>query len=113
MEKGDAVKGIDRAGHDFSYTLSVAVDASGKMLEGAGFQDIRDLKAILAAHPRQLGRNLLQQFTVYATGTPVRFSDRPVIEAILDSCEADGFRVRDLLLGLIQSPIFLGTPGCL
>lgn len=113
MEKGDTVKGIDRAGHDFSYTLSVAVDASGKMLEGASFQDIRDLKAILAANPRQLGRNLLQQFTVYATGTPVRFSDRPVIEAILDSCSADGFRVRNLLLGLIQSPIFLGTPGCL
>lgn len=113
MEMGDSVKGIDRAGHDFSYTLSVAVDASGKMWDGAGFRDIRDLKAILAANPRQLGRNLLQQFTVYATGTPTRFSDRPVIEAILDSCAADGFRVRDLLLGLIQSPIFLGTPGCL
>jgi hypothetical protein len=113
MEKGEAVKGIDRAGHDYSYTLSVAVDPSGKTLEGASFENIRELKAILSANPRQLGRNLLQQFTVYATGTPVRFSDRPVIESILDSCAADGYRVRDLLLGLIQSPVFLGTPGCL
>ena len=111
MEKGDAVKGIDRAGHDFAYTLSVPVDASGKLLDGRGFESVRDLKVILAANPRQLGRNLLHQFTIYATGTPVRFSDRPVIEAILDSCAPGEFRVRDLLLGLIQSPVFLGNPG--
>jgi len=112
MEKGDAVKGIDRAGHDFAYTLSVPVDASGKLLDGSGFESVRDLKVILAANPRQLGRNLLHQFTIYATGTPVRFSDRAEIEAILDSCAPRGFRVRDLLLGLIQSPVFLGNPGC-
>jgi hypothetical protein len=94
------------------YTLSARVDASGKLLDGTGFQDVRGLKAILAANPRQLGRNLLHQFTIYATGTPVRFSDRPEIESILDSCAPGGFRVRDLLLGLIQSRVFLGDPGC-
>ena len=74
------------------------VDASGKLLDGRAFQDINDLKAILAADPRQLARNLLQQFTVYATGTPVRFSDRRGDRAMLDACAADGYRVRDLLL---------------
>jgi len=113
MEKGETVHGVDKAGHDFTHTLSVPVDASGKMPEGEPFSNIRDMKAILAANPRQLGRNLLYQFTVYSTGTPMRFSDRPMIEAILDSCAADGFRVRDLLLGLIQSPVFLGNSGCL
>jgi len=113
LEKGEAVKGIDRAGHDFYYTLSAPVDAAGKMWAGPGFEDVRGLKAILAENPRQLGRNLLQQFTIYATGTPVRFSDRPAIESILEACAADGFRVRDLLLGLIESPVFLGAPGCL
>lgn len=113
MEKGEPVRGIDRAGHDFTYTLSVSVDTSGKMLDGTSFENIRDLKQILAKKPRQLGRNLLHQFTVYATGTPVRFSDRPTIEAILDTCQKDGYRVRDLLLGLIESPIFLGSAGCL
>ncbi len=112
VEQGEPIKGIDRAGHDFAYTLSVPVDASGKMPDGAGFDNIRELKQFLAANPRQLGRNLLHQFTVYATGTPVRFSDRQAIEAILDSCEKEGYRVRDLLLGLIESPVFLGFPGC-
>ncbi len=111
MEKGESVTGIDRAGHDFAYTLAGPVDASGKLLDGRTFQDIRELKAILASNPRQLARNLLHQFTVYATGSPVRFSDRPQVEAILDSHAATGFRVRDLLVSLVQSPIFLGPRG--
>jgi len=53
------------------------VDASGRLLDGRAFQNVRDLKAILRANPRQLARNLLQQFTVYATGTPVRFFRSP------------------------------------
>jgi hypothetical protein len=108
IHEGDAVMGIDRAGHDFAYTLSSPVHPAGKLRNGQSFRDIRDLKAILAAQPRQLARNLLHQFTVYATGTPVRFSDRPAVEAILDAHAATGFRTRDLLVSLVQSPIFLG-----
>ena len=112
LEEGQKVNGIDRAGHDFVYTLSAPVDASGKLLDGTTFKNIQNLKAILTSNPRQLGRNLLEQFTIYATGTPVRFSDRAQVEEILDTCAADGFRVGDLLHGLIQSRIFLGNPGC-
>jgi hypothetical protein len=111
LEQGEPVRGIDRAGHDFSYTLTAPVDAGGKLLSGESFQNVRDLKAILAKNPRQLARNLLHQFTVYATGTPVRFSDRREIEAILDHCAGDDYRVRDLLLGLVGSRIFLGHTG--
>jgi hypothetical protein len=112
LEEGQKVSGIDRAGHDFTYTISAPVDASGKLLDGTTFKNIQNLKAILASNPRQLGRNLLEQFTIYATGTPVRFSDRAQVEEILDACATDGFRVGDLLFGLIQSRIFLGNPGC-
>jgi hypothetical protein len=108
MEEGEAVAGIDRAGHDYAYTLAGLVDASGKLLDGRAFRDIRELKAIFAERPRQLARSLLHQFTVYATGSPVRFSDRTEVEAILDAHAATGFRVRDLMVSLVQSPIFLG-----
>ncbi|MGY8643719.1 MAG: DUF1588 domain-containing protein [Verrucomicrobiales bacterium] len=112
MEEGEKVTGIDRAGHDFAYTLASNVDASGKLLDGTSFQNIRDLKSVLAANPRQLARNLLHQFTLYATGTPVRFSDRPEIEAMLDACAGEDYRVRDLIVALVQSKIFLGQAGC-
>ncbi len=108
VEEGERITGIDRAGHDFAYTLSAQVDPSGKLIDGSEFKNVKDLKAILAANPRQLARNLLHQFAVYATGTPVRYSDRREIESMLDACEKDGYRVRDLMLALVQSRIFLG-----
>ena len=112
LEQGQRVEGIDRAGHDFADTLAESVDASGRLLDGRAFQNIRELKVVLAANPRQLARNLLHQFTVYSTGTPVRFSDRTEIESMLDACAADGYRVRDLMIALVQSKIFLGQSGC-
>lgn len=108
IDQGERVAGIDRAGHDFAYTLAEAVDAAGQLRDGRRFQNIRELKALLADNPRQLARNLLYQFTLYATGTPVRFADREEIEAMLDCCAPKGYRVRDLLHALVKSKIFLG-----
>ncbi len=111
LEEGDPVTGIDRAGHDFSYRLAHPVDPQGSLPDGKTFSDIKSLKALLVDSSRQLARNLLHQFTAYATGGPVRFSDRRDIEAILDACAADGYRVRDLLHGFVASGIFRGRGG--
>lgn len=108
----DRVAGIDRAGHDFAYALTGTVDASGQLLDDRTFRNINELKKMLASNDRQLARNLLHQFTVYATGVPVRFSDRAEIETMLDGCSGNGYRVRDLLHALVQNRIFLGLAGC-
>lgn len=113
IEHGKPVTGIDRAGHDFAYTLAEPVDATGRLRDGRAFQNIHELKAILASNPRQLARNLLRLFTLYATGTPVRFADRAEIESMLDGCVGGGgYRVRDLTHAFVQSQIFLGKDGC-
>ncbi|MEZ5403255.1 MAG: DUF1588 domain-containing protein [Bryobacteraceae bacterium] len=105
---GERVTGIDHTGHDFAYTVAGAVDASGKLIDGREFRDVRELKAIFVANPRQLARNLLEQWIVYSTGTPVRFSDREEVERMLDGCAGGGYRVRDLLHALVESRIFVG-----
>ena len=110
MEEGDRVTGIDRAGHDFAYTLAASVDPSGNLRDGRRFESIGGLRGLLASDNRQLARNLLHQLTVYSTGVPVRFSDRREIEAILDQNAAIGYPVRDLIHSLVQSQIFLGVP---
>jgi len=112
LEKGESITGIDRAGHDFSYALTSTVDPRGKLLDGREFRDVIELKTSLAANDRQIARNLLHQFTVYSTGTPIRFSDRAEIEELLDACSDNGYRVRDLIHSLVQSKIFLGLAGC-
>lgn len=110
LEQGERITGIDRAGHDFSYTLSSKVDPSGQLADGRTFKDIRELKSLLAANPRQLAKNFLEQLTIYSTGAPVRFSDRKEIEKILEATKPNDYRAKDLLLGLINSPLFQAKP---
>ena len=108
LTEGERVTGIDHTGHDFAYTIAGPVDASGRLADGREFKDVRELKALFAANPRQLARNLLHQLAVYATGTPVRFGDRAEIETMLDACATGGYRTRDLLHAVVQSRIFRG-----
>lgn len=110
LTSGEEVTGIDRAGHDYSYHVAGSVDARGN-LNQQKFQTVAELKTLLAANPRQLARNLLHRLIVYSTGTPVRFSDRATVDAILDRASKAGYRTRDLLLGLVQSRIFIGRPA--
>jgi hypothetical protein len=109
MEKGEKITGVDPAGHPYTYFVGQPVDASGKLPTGETFRDIHELKRLLAANPRQLARNLLHHLVLHATGTPVGFADRAEVESMLDACEAEGFRVRDLVHTLVRSRIFLGS----
>lgn len=109
MEKGEKVTGIDRAGHPYTYYVGPAVDASGTLPGGGEFGNVRELKGLLAADPRALAKNLLQHLVLYATGTPVRFSERSGIEAILDRTGTRGYRTGDLIEELVLSDLFLGT----
>lgn len=109
MERGEKITGFDPAGHPYTYFVGQPVDSSSKLLTGETFSDIHELKRILAANPRQLAKNLLEHLTLHATGTPVGFAERDEVEAMLDACAADGFRVRDLVQALVQTRIFLGS----
>ena len=102
---GERITGYDPAGHPFTYHVRKEVEPGGRLLTNEAFDDIHGLKAILARKPRQLARNLLHQFTLYATGTPVRFSERTEIERLLDQCQPTGYRVGDLLRAFCASPI--------
>ena len=68
---------------------------------------MRDLKRLLLADPKPIARNLVQQLAVYATGAPVRFSDREQVEKILQRASASDYGVRSLVHELVQSELFL------
>lgn len=111
LELGEKITGIDPAGHPYTYHVGAAVDASGKLPTGEVFRDIHELKRILSTRERQLAGNLLRHLVLHATGTPVGLADRTEVESILDSCAANGYRVRDLMLSIVQSNMFLGESG--
>ncbi len=103
---GTPEKGFGKGGQKFEFSLGPPVDSSGELPDGRKFADVRELKALLLDDERQIARNLARQLAVYATGAPVRFSDRNEIEQ--SHARAGGpSGVRSLIHGLVQSRLFL------
>jgi len=101
------VEGIGKGGLKFTFHYAQPVDATGELWDGRPFRDIRDLKRLLLDSETQVARNLARQLTTYATGAPVRFSDRPAVEKILERTRAGGYGVRSLVQAVVQSELFL------
>ena len=104
---GTPEKGLAKSGQKFEFSLALPVDPSGELPDGRKFADIRELKAFLLDDEKQIARNLARQLAVYATGSPVRFSDRNEIEQILVRAGASHYGVRSLIHELVQSRLFL------
>jgi hypothetical protein len=99
--EGDKVTGFGKNGWAFEFRLGKPVDASGP-----NFHDIRDFKQLLLKDQRALARNMVKQFVTYATGAPPGFADRPEIERIVDRAARDGYGMRSILEGVVESPLF-------
>lgn len=89
-----------------SFRLGPPVDSSGELPSGEKFGDVLELQRLLAADARPLLKNVAQQWTIYATGRDVAFSDREMLEQVLSATERQGGGLRTLLLELIDSPLF-------
>jgi hypothetical protein len=103
---GTPEKGIGMGGQKFEFHYGPEVDATGELPDGRKFHDVRELKALLLEDDKQVARNLARQLAVYATGSPVRFADRPEVEQLLVRASSSHYGVRSLIHELVQSRIF-------
>ena len=88
------------------FKLGPPVEASGELPDGRKFQDIRELQALLAAHPERLLKNLAEQLAIYSTGRDLAFSDRDEIAAIVARTQQHGGGLRTLIHELTESALF-------
>lgn len=98
--------GYGKNGQPFNFAVGPKVDSSGELSAEQKFAEIRELKQLILKDERQVARNLVRQLLVYATGAPVKFGDRPELDAILDQTAANGYRVRDLIHAIVESELF-------
>ena len=103
-------KGVDesmnRGQFRYDIRLGLPVDASGSF-SGESFSDIKGFKSLLEKDDRQIARNTLNRLLIHSTGAIATFSDRAVIEQLLDANAADGYGMRSLILSILDTPMFL------
>jgi hypothetical protein len=95
-------KGVFR----YDVKLGQKVDSSGQFLNRS-FRNINSFKSILKEDLRKVAKNIVERLITQATGAAPNFSDRKVIEQLLDQTEEDGYRMRSLIAKIIQTPLFL------
>ncbi len=105
-DKVPPVKGYGLNGQAFAFHYALPVDSAGTLPDGRPFKDVREFKKLLVRNEVPIARNLVRQLTIFATGAPVRFSDREEIEKILEATKANQYGVRSMVQAIVQSELF-------
>ncbi len=85
----------------------VAIDPSGQTPAGEAFDNLSQWKQIYAQRPEQLAIAFAEQFLTYATGAPIRFSDRETIKRMVEDTAESEFGIRSIMEASLLSPVFV------
>jgi len=83
------------------------VDASGTTASGAKVEGLSGLRALLLERPEQFPRTVTEKLLSYALGRRLEYSDRPAVRKIVRDAAAHEYRWSSIILGIVQSPVFL------
>ncbi len=100
----------DFAGYQHYLTTinTVPVSADSRLPRGPNVRGLDDLKAYLLEHRKtDIAKNVARRFLSYGVGRDLSWRDQPLLEALVAKSSADGYRLRDLIVLVCQSPAFL------
>ncbi|MGD8340930.1 MAG: DUF1592 domain-containing protein, partial [Gammaproteobacteria bacterium] len=103
---GFALENFDAVGAWREFDAGAPVDASGGMADGTPVAGVTELREALVARPELFATTVTEKLMVYALGRGLQHYDMPVLREILRSSAAEGYRIEDIVLGIVASPAF-------
>lgn len=82
------------------------VDASGQLPDGRPFSGPEDFKRLLVEDEHRFAQALTEKLATYALRRAMTIDDRDDIQAIANSCQTNGYRLRDMVEALVLSELF-------
>ena len=83
------------------------IDASGTLITGESFRDVRDVKRILIEkHREEFLRCLTEKLFTYALGRGLESYDVEAVDSIVGRIEANDGRASELIAGIVESAAF-------
>ena len=82
------------------------LDTRGEFYDGTQISTPSQLADVLLKRPMPLVRNFANKLMSYAVGRPTEYYDQPTIRAITSAAEAEGYKVKGFVLGVVQSDLF-------
>jgi hypothetical protein len=86
------------------YSPKQSITTYGKFM-GHDFNDVTELKAILASDIQPFARNLIIRMAEYAKGRKLVADDYQMIEVIVDETQQSGFKLKDIVTRIATSDL--------
>lgn len=104
---GLALENFNAMGVWRTKDMGQPVDTAGQLVTGEKFNDVRDLKRILATSRRHdFYHSISEKLLTYALGRSVEYYDTLTLDHLVEELEKSGGRPSVLLAGIINSPAF-------
>ncbi len=85
-------------------TEPIVID--GALPDEDRFTSFAEFRRSLLNHEADFARHMVESFIVYGLGRDVEFTDDPYIKKIMSRIESSGYRIRDMIHAVAESPLF-------
>jgi hypothetical protein len=83
-----------------------AIDASGRLADGTAVGGPVQLRRALLSHPDNFVQTVTEKLMTFALGRSLRYTDMPMVRAIVRQADHQGDTFEALIRGVVQSPAF-------
>ena len=109
---GLALENFNALGRWRDQEFSQPIDASGQLITGEKFSNVRELKRVLVEnHAEDFYRTMTQKLLTYALGRGLDYYDVETVDQIVARVEKSGGKPSALLAGIVESAPFQKTRG--
>ena len=88
------------------YQPGTPVDASATLATGEKFTGPKELRDVLMKKKDRFCRSLVENLLTYALGRGLDLGDRRTVETLTSGLEKNGYKLSDLILGIVKSQPF-------
>ncbi len=104
---GFALENYDAVGRWRTSDGEFAIDPSGELMGGQRFEDAQELKQLLrSTAAKKFTRCLIENMLTYGLGRGLEPYDYCTVEAIRRQLAGDGYRIRNIIFGILKSDAF-------
>jgi mono/diheme cytochrome c family protein len=103
---GFALENYDAVGAWRTVEAGRAVDASGRVADGATVDGVAELRQALLREPEIFAGTFTERLMTYALGRGIQYYDMPVVRAILRDAKKDEYKFSSIVLGIVESVPF-------
>jgi len=82
------------------------IKAGATLVSGVKFSNLDELKKLLMTQRKSLAKGMIESLLSYGLGRNYSFSDQDAIDEILKQSKKTDYRMRDLIIGIVNSAPF-------